>query len=35
MYDKLELIIMPMFYGNPSVYAEVMRSAICSQRLIF
>jgi starch phosphorylase len=28
MYDKLELIIMPMFYGNPSAYAEVMRSAI-------
>jgi starch phosphorylase len=28
MYDKLELIVMPMFYGNPSAYVEVMRSAI-------
>jgi starch phosphorylase len=28
MYDQLELIIMPMFYGNPTAYAQVMRSAI-------
>ena len=28
MYDKLELVVMPMFYGKPNAYAEVMRSAI-------
>ena len=28
MYDKLEMIILPMFYGRPAAYAEVMRSAI-------
>lgn len=28
LYDKLEMIIMPMFYGRPTAYAEVMRSAI-------
>jgi starch phosphorylase len=28
LYDKLEYVIMPMFYKRPSAYAEVMRSAI-------
>jgi starch phosphorylase len=28
LYDKLERIIVPMFYGRPAAYAEVMRSAI-------
>ena len=28
LYDKLEHTIMPMFYGRPTAYAEVMRSAI-------
>ncbi len=28
LYDKLEYMIMPMFYKRPSTYAEVMRSAI-------
>jgi starch phosphorylase len=28
IYDKLEYVIMPMFYGRPDAYAEVMRSAI-------
>jgi glycogen phosphorylase len=28
MYDKLELVIMPAFYGKPEAYAAVMRSAI-------
>ncbi len=28
LYHKLELIIVPMYYGRPSAYAEVMRSAI-------
>ncbi|HZP03207.1 MAG TPA: alpha-glucan family phosphorylase [Terriglobia bacterium] len=28
LYDKLEMIILPMFYGRPTAYAEVMRSAI-------
>jgi len=28
MYDKLEHVILPMFYGRPAAYAEVMRSAI-------
>ena len=39
--DKLELTILPMFYGRPLAYAEVMRSAIAlngsffnSQRMI-
>ena len=41
LYDKLEQTILPMFYGRPSAYAEVMRSAIAlngsffnSQRMI-
>jgi starch phosphorylase len=28
LYDKLERIILPMFYGLPYAYAEVMRNAI-------
>lgn len=28
LYDKLERQILPMFYGNPTRYTEVMRSAI-------
>lgn len=28
LYDKLELLILPMFYGRTHVYATVMRSAI-------
>lgn len=28
LYDKLELIILPLFYGRPTAFAEVMRSAI-------
>ncbi len=28
LYAKFEMIILPMFYGRPKAYAEVMRSAI-------
>jgi len=28
LYDKLERVILPLFYGNPLGFAEVMRSAI-------
>ena len=28
LYDKLELLILPMFYGRPTAFADVMRSAI-------
>ena len=28
MYDKLEFTILPMYYGRPKAFAEVMRSAI-------
>jgi starch phosphorylase len=28
LYDKLEYVILPLFYGRPLAYAEVMRSAI-------
>ncbi|MDP2718866.1 MAG: alpha-glucan family phosphorylase, partial [Dehalococcoidia bacterium] len=28
LYDKLENIIVPMFYGQPGLFARVMRSAI-------
>jgi len=28
LYDKLERQILPMFYGTPNRYTEVMRSAI-------
>ncbi len=42
LYDKLESVILPMFYRGPRAYAEVMRSAIAlngsffnSQRMMF
>jgi len=28
LYDKLERVILPLFFGNPAGYGEVMRSAI-------
>jgi starch phosphorylase len=28
LYDKLERVILPLYYGRPLGYAEVMRSAI-------
>jgi glycogen phosphorylase len=28
LYDKLEAVVVPMYYGRPSAYGEVMRSAI-------
>jgi len=28
LYDKLERLILPMYYGSPSAYAQVMRSSI-------
>jgi len=28
LYDKLEYLIVPMYYGRPTAYAKVMRSAI-------
>jgi starch phosphorylase len=28
LYDKLEYVILPMFYGRPTAYAAVMRSVI-------
>jgi hypothetical protein len=28
LYDKLEYVIGPLFYGRPLAFAEVMRSAI-------
>jgi len=28
LYDKLEFVILPMFYGSPNAFAWVMRSAI-------
>jgi starch phosphorylase len=41
LYDKLEYVIVPMFYGRPRAFARVMRSAIAinasffnSQRMI-
>ena len=34
MYDKLEHVILPMFYARPNAYAEVMRSAIADQWII-
>jgi starch phosphorylase len=42
LYNKLEYIIMPLFYGRPLAYAWVMRNAIAlngsyynSQRMLF
>jgi len=28
LYDKLECVILPMFYGQPGAFAGIMRSAI-------
>jgi starch phosphorylase len=28
LYDKLERVILPLYYGRPEAYAKVMRSAI-------
>lgn len=42
LYDKLERVIVPLFYGRPVAFAEVMRSAIAingsffnTQRMVF
>ena len=42
LYDKLERVILPMFYSHPTAYAKVMRSAIAlngayfnTQRMVF
>jgi starch phosphorylase len=42
LYNKLEFVIMPLFYGRPSAYAWVMRNALAlngsyfnSQRMLF
>ena len=35
MYDKLETLIAPMFYGRPSAYGEVMRHAIAINGAFF
>ena len=41
MYEKLEYLIVPMYYNRPNAYAEVARSAIAlngsfynSQRMV-
>jgi len=35
LYDKLESIIVPMFYGQPEAYAQVMRSTIAVNASFF
>jgi starch phosphorylase len=35
LYDKLEFVILPMFYGRPAAFAEVMRSAIALNASFF
>ena len=35
LYDKLEYVILPMFYGRPTAYAAVMRSAIALNASFF
>ena len=35
LYDKLEYVILPMFYGRPEAYAEVMRSAVALNASFF
>jgi len=35
LYDKLEYVILPMFYGRPEAFAEVMRSAIALNASFF
>ena len=35
LYDKLERVIVPMFYGRPLAYAEIMRSTIALNGAFF
>jgi starch phosphorylase len=35
LYDKLEYVILPMFYGRPTAFARVMRSAIAINASFF
>jgi starch phosphorylase len=35
LYDKLELIILPMFYKQPAAFAKIMRSAIATNGSFF
>jgi starch phosphorylase len=35
LYDKLEYVILPLFYGRPSAFAEVMRSVIALNASFF
>lgn len=35
LYDKLEYVILPLFYQRPAAYAEVMRSAIAVNGAFF
>jgi starch phosphorylase len=35
LYDKLEYVILPMFYGRPTAFAEVMRSVIALNASFF
>lgn len=35
LYDKLERVILPLFYGQPLAYAEVMRSSIAVNASFF
>jgi starch phosphorylase len=35
LYDKLEFVIVPMFYGRPEEYATAMRSAIALNASFF
>ena len=35
LYDKLEYVILPMFYGRPTAFADVMRSAIALNASFF
>jgi starch phosphorylase len=35
LYDKLEYVVLPMFYGRPAAFAEVMRSTIALNASFF
>jgi len=35
LYDKLERLIVPMFYGRPQAYIEIMRAAIALNASFF
>ncbi|MBI4339244.1 MAG: alpha-glucan family phosphorylase [Chloroflexi bacterium] len=35
LYDKLEYVILPTFYGRPTAYAQVMRSAVALNASFF